>query len=67
MGEIPEDIRQALEGYEQFFARKEQFESFCMYLTGLIKWEAEAVEAERLRRFQEHPALERRQGGGDRD
>jgi hypothetical protein len=36
IGEIPEEIRQALAGYEKFFARKEQFESFLMYLTGLI-------------------------------
>jgi len=36
IGEIPEDVRQALAGYEQFFARKEQFESVLMYLTGLI-------------------------------
>lgn len=37
IGEIPEDIRQAFVGYEKFFACKEQFESFLMYLnlTGL--------------------------------
>jgi SRSO17 transposase len=89
IGEIPEDIRQACAGCEKFFARKEQFESFLMYLTGLIvsakgniaaiadlfweelekdqsnlnrfvtesDWEAEAVEAERIHRFQEHPVL----------
>jgi hypothetical protein len=89
IGEIPEDIRQALEGYEKFFARKEQFESFLMYLTGLIvshkgniqaiadlfweelekdqsnlnrfvtesNWDAEAVEAKRIRCFKEHPVL----------
>jgi len=95
IGEIPEEIQQALSGYEKFFARKEQFESFCMYLTGLIvstkgnittiadlfweelakdqsnlnrfvtksEWDATGVEAERIRRFKEHPVLKPGKGG----
>ncbi len=96
IGEIPADIRQAFVGYEKFFARKEQFESFLMYLTGLIvshkgniaaladlfweglekdqshlnrfltesEWDAERGEAERLRRFKEHPLLQPGKAGG---